>query len=332
MIGDDGRVLGEGWHARYGEEHAERIALRHAAAKGGYQALQRATLFVNLEPCSHQGKTPPCTQAIIESGVGRVVAGMRDPNPEAAGGAALLRQKGVDVTVGVLEARCRRFNEPFIHSTLSRRPLVTVKIAQTIDGRMAAASGQSQWITGPEARTLVHRWRADADGILVGSGTARVDDPSLTVRHVPGPHPWRFVLDRRGTLPSGLRLFSDGRPTTVVTGQGVQPCYEASLLSAGGSILRVSMQGGHLDLGAALALLPVQSLLVEAGPGLASALMQQGLVDRFFVFLAPKVLGSGPLALDGFACQTLEEAITFEEHRWEQVGRDMLLRGFLRPH
>ncbi len=330
VVGPSGLSLGEGWHTRFGGDHAEHIALGDALESHGPAALESATLFVNLEPCCHVGKTPPCTTSILQHGIPHVVAGMADPNPKAGGGAEFLRTQGVEVTVGVLEDDCRRLNEAFLHGLRSSRPLVTLKIAQTLDGRVATSTGHSQWITGPEARRLAHEWRADSDGILVGSGTALADNPSLNVRHVQGPNPRRFVLDRRGTLPADLKLFSDGMPTTVVLGPSATPAYEARLLANGGAVIRTPERGGHLDLAALLDQLAVQSLMVEAGPSLASALLRQDLVDRLFVFSAPKMLGSGMSAIDGLKVDSLDDALSFAEHRWELVGQDILLRGYLR--
>ncbi len=330
VVGESDTVLGQGWHQRFGGDHAEPVALREARQKHGASAVRRATLYVNLEPCNHHGRTPPCTHTILEYGIPRVVAGMADPNPKASGGIETLRLCGVEVAAGVLAKECRRFNEPFIHSLSSTRPLVTLKVAQTLDGRIATATGDSRWITGPEARRLVHAWRANADGVLVGSGTALADNPALTVRHVQGPNPMRFVLDRRGTLPAGLKLFSDGGLTTAVVGPAADPPYIRQLRRHGGAVLRVPERNKHLDLAAMLEKMTIQSLLVEAGPHLAGALLQQELVDRLFIFIAPKVLGSGIPSVDGLATETLDDAMTFKEHCWEQIGDDMLLRGYLR--
>ena len=330
VVGQDGMLLGSGYHRIYGGDHAERIALRQAAERFPARTLEQATLYVNLEPCNHTGKTPPCTEAVLQHNIPRVVVGMMDPNPTAGGGIAALRAHGVDVVAGCMEHECRRLNEAFLHRLVSRRPLVTLKIAQTLDGRVATVTGASQWITGPDAQFAVHRLRADMDGILVGSGTARMDNPSLTVRRVAGPNPRRFVLDRCGTLPKSLKLFSDGLPTTAVVGPRAAPAYAALLRACGGSLLQVPEREGHLDLQHLLEHMSLQSLLVEAGPGLATALLRQDLVDRLFVFIAPKVLGGGIPSFDGLGITTLTDALTFAEHVWEDDGYNMLLRGYLR--
>ena len=341
LVDAEGRVLGEGWHQAFGGPHAERHAVAEAERGHGLDALRRATLYVNLEPCNHHGKTPPCTDLILEKRIPRVVVGMADPSEVAGGGIARLRDRSVMVTTGVLETPCRRFNEAFVHHTRTGRPLVTLKIAQTLDGRIATETGDARWISGQAALRLGHRWRAELDGILVGSGTARQDDPALTVRLVEGRQPQRFVLDRAGTLPPHLKLFTDAfrHHTTAVVGEAATPAYADALLADGGRLLRLPEIDGHLDLDALVQRLghdggrdglPLQSLFVEAGPGLATALLRQDLVDRFFLFVAPKVIGSGVPALSSLGVECLADALTFAEHTWEQVGEDLLFRGYRR--
>ena len=344
LIAPDGTVLGTGWHQQYGGPHAEVHAIHDAETQHGAEMLQDATLYVNLEPCSHHGKTPPCTDLIIEKRIPRVVVGMADPFPAVGGqGIERLRENGVDVTVGVLEADCKRLNEAFIHHVETGRPLVTLKIAQTLDGHIATRTGDSQWISGKPARTLVHQWRAELDGVLVGSGTAEADDPRLTVRHVEGRQPLRLVLDRTGALPPTLNLFTDDAAdrTIAVVGEGYgMPAYAEALKAAGGKLLRIpETEAGHLNLKALLTRLgkdsgrrtePMQSLLVEAGPGLATALFRQNLADRFFCFVAPKLIGSGMPSLRDLGIEEMANARTFAEHRWDPVGSDLLFRGYLR--
>ncbi len=348
LVGDDGTVLGEGWHRSYGGPHAEAHAIRKAETQHGPEALRSATLYVNLEPCTHHGKTPPCTDLILEKGIPRLVVGMIDPFPAVKGrGIRRMREAGMDVEVGVLHTECRRLNEAFLHHIDTGRPLVTLKVAQTLDGRVATSTGDSRWISGRAARTRVHRWRSELDGVLVGSGTARSDDPRLTVRHVEGRQPLRIVLDRRGALSESLQLFSDDHvaSTVAVLGAGRdRPPYADALEARGGTLLRVDERRGedgrpHLDLDALLQRLgkdagreadPMQSLLVEAGPGLATALFRQDLVDRYVSFIAPKIVGRGTPALSDLGITAMENARTFAETRWEAVGNDMLFRGYVR--
>jgi diaminohydroxyphosphoribosylaminopyrimidine deaminase/5-amino-6-(5-phosphoribosylamino)uracil reductase len=344
LVAPDGTVLGEGAHEVYGGPHAEVQAIRSAEQQHGARALRAATLYVNLEPCSHHGKTPPCTDLIVEKGVPRVVVGTVDPFPQAQGsGVHQLREQGVEVEIGVRAAACRRFNEAFFHHVETGRPLVTLKVAQTLDGRIATRTGDSQWITASEARTVVHEWRATLDGVLVGSGTARSDDPRLTVRHVEGRQPVRLVLDREGTLPPDRTLFTDAHAdqTIAVIGENRdRPAYADRLTDAGGTVLRIpETADDHLDLSALLRRLgtdggrddtPLQSLLVEAGPGLATALFRQDLVDRFFCFVAPKVVGEGIPVLGDLGITEMDDAVTFVEQGWETVGDDVLLKGYCR--
>lgn len=355
LVDEAGQVLGEGWHGRFGGPHAEAEAIRDAEARHGADALRRATLVVNLEPCAHHGKTPPCADLILQKGIVRVVVGMRDPFPAVAGrGLERLHAGGVDVTVGVLESACRRFNEAFTVHVETGRPLVVLKVAQTLDGFVATRTGDSRWVTGVPARTRVHALRALLDAVLVGATTARTDDPALTVRHdVRGPHtpgapagvaprqPLRVVLDRAGTLPTTLRLFTDEHAarTVAVVAKDARPAYAGALLDRGGSVIRLPAHEGRLDLGALLDVLgageglpegvrPVQSLLVEAGPGLASALVAADLVDRLLVFVAPKLLGAGVPAFQLPGPDRMDDARTWPETTWEPVGADVLFTAY----
>ena len=343
LIGPAGEVLGQGWHERYGEAHAERNAVHDAERAHPGRSFKDATLYVNLEPCNHHGKTPPCTDIILEKGIRRVIVGMIDPFPAVSGrGVERLRGHGVTVCVGVLEAECRRFNEAFVHRVHTGRPLVTLKIAQTLDGRVAAATGDARWVSGEASRILVHHWRAELDAVLVGAGTAAADDPALTVRHVAGRQPVRVVLDRTGSLPSSLQLFTDAHAasTVAIVGPAARPAYAGALTAAGGRLVAVRETAGHLDLRAVLDWLGAQggpggrrmnTVLVEAGPGLASALLAQDLVDRLAVFVAPKVIGAGPAAFAMPGILRMADAIGFAESRWEPVGEDMLFLGYRRP-
>ena len=342
IVGPDGSVVGEGWHGAYGGPHAEVWAALDAEKKHGTEVLRDSTLYVNLEPCSHWGKTPPCADLILDRGIPRVVVGMQDPNPKVGGqGIARLRAHGVDVTIGVLGAESRRLNEAFVHHLATGRPLVTLKIAQTLDGRVATRSGDSRWVTGEAARTLVHRLRATLDGVLVGSGTAAADDPALTVRHVEGRQPVRIVLDREGALASDLKLFADehASQTVAVVGEGRTPHYAEAFVAQGGTVLEIPETGAHLNMLALLDALgagvgdrrPMQSLLVEAGPGLATALLRADLVDRLALFIAPKLVGDGLSTFGDLGVETIADALTFAESRWERVGGDVLFWGYRHP-
>lgn len=347
LAASDGEtVLGEGWHGRYGGPHAEVWAVRDAIRLGHAERLTEATMVVTLEPCSHTGKTPPCADLILEHRIPRVVIAHTDPFPEVAGrGIARLRAAGVDVTVGVREREARRLNEAFLTHVSTGRPLVTLKWALTLDGQVATRTGDSRWITSPESRALVHRWRAEADAVLVGAGTAEADDPRLTVRDVPlvegQRQPFRVVLDRTGRLSSNLHLFTDDHAsrTLAVVGETATPGYADALSEAGGTVLHMPESDGHLDLGAMLDTLgsgvhterPVQSVLVEPGPGLSTAFLRADLADRLFAFVAPKLAGTGVGITGDLGLTRMAHALTFAESTWETIGPDVLLRGFFRP-
>ena len=348
LLGPDGETWGEGWHRRVGGPHAEVWAVRDAEANGFGDRLSEATMVVTLEPCSHHGRTPPCADLIVDRGIQRVVVAQEDPFPAVAGrGLRRLREAGADVTTGVRGDAARRQIEAFRTHVTTGRPLVTLKTAATLDGQIATRSGDSRWVTGPEARARVHRLRAELDAVLVGAGTARADDPALTVRDAPlaegQSQPLRVVLDRPGTLAPTLALFTDrAAPTLAVVAEGAHPDYGDALTEAGGVVWRVPERDGHLDLGALLDRLgagdglpagigPVQSVLVEAGPGLATALLAKDLVDRVLWFVAPKLVGEGTPAVGDLGTSRMADALAFVESRWETVGADALLHGFLRP-
>ena len=287
-------VIAEGHHARFGGDHAEVAALRVAGERAA-----GATMYVTLEPCAHVGKTPPCVDALIVAGVARVVIATRDPNPRAAGGADRLRRAGIAVTEGIEEEQARELNAPFFHAVGATRPWVTLKLAVSIDGAIADASGRSQWITGERARREVHRLRAGHDAVAVGIGTAMADDPSLTVRGVSAPRvaPRRVVFDRTARLSLRSQLVETARAQpTIVVAENPEPARAAALDRAGVAVLRAS---SILDALAQLRAREVQSLLVEGGARLAGALLEASVVDRLIIFRAPLLLGAG--ALNAFA-------------------------------
>ena len=343
LVSSSGDVLGEGWHGVYGGLHAEAWAVKDALRRHPTEALRSATMYVSLEPCSHFGKTPPCARLILERGIPRVVVAMEDPNPEVSGrGLRMLREAGVEVAVGVLEKEAWRLNEAFVQHVRTGRPLVVLKVAQTLDGQVATASGDSRWISGMEARTLVHRWRTQFDAVMIGRGTAEADDPALTVRHVEGRQPIRVVLDAAGSLRPDLKLFQDehAEQTLVIVGQNVNPAYASKLRERGGRVLAAQTTAtGHIDLRDLLMRLgqeggpggrPLKSVMVEAGRSLATSFFREDLVDRYYLFVAPKLVGQGISSLDDLGVERMAAAIDFAESSWEQVGVDILFRGFRR--
>lgn len=290
----DGEIVGAGYHAEFGGDHAEVAALRAAG-----DAARGATLYVTLEPCSHHGKTPPCTDAVIRAGVRRVVYAAHDPTP-AGGGAALLRAAGIEVVGGVEEAAARRQNAAFFHAALHPTPFVALKLAITLDGRIAAAPGAPSRVTGPRSLALVHRLRAGFSAILVGGRTARIDDPKLTVRGSIQPRtpPVRVVVSTEADLPLGSRLVETAReaPVWVVCADDAPAERRRALEARGVRTLGAPRAGAGVEARAALALLRregIQSVWCEGGGRLGTALLAAGLVQRLYLFFAPKVFGEG---------------------------------------
>lgn len=330
VVVKDGHVLAEGWHARCGEDHAEAMALKQL------ENAQGATLYVNLEPCNHTGKTPPCSELIIQKQVSRVVYALDDPNPVAVGGAVRLKEAGVRVEGGLLSAEAAELNEIFITWVTRHSPFIIVKYAMTLDGRIAASTGDSRWITGPEARGMVHGLRQRVSGILVGSGTVLADDPELSVREWEGEkrQPLRVVLDARGRIPSEAKVFKDQnlQQTLLVTTDQIGLEKTERLLAQGVQIWRGPLEGGHLDLKAVMARLReigCDSVLVEGGSGVHGSFLDNRLADRIYAFIAPKLIGGsrspGPVAGQGIA--RMAEAVELKAFKTERLGRDILVTG-----
>ena len=319
----DGVVVGEGWHERAGEPHAEVHALRAAG-----EAARGATAYVTLEPCSHHGRTPPCANALIDAGVARVVAAMEDPNPRVAGsGLAALRDAGIATEVGVEAAAAAALNAGFVSRMQRGRPWVRMKIAASLDGRTALANGVSQWITGAAARRDGHRWRARACAILTGIGTVLADDPQLTVRGVRTTRqPRRIVVDRALETPPGARVL--GADALIVTASPDEP-RAAALRSRGAEVLSLPDVQGRIDLLALMAELgrrEINEVHVEGGAGLNGALLDAGLVDELLVYVAPCVLGDGARGM--FALPdlvALDTARRFRFTEFKRVGEDVRL-------
>jgi diaminohydroxyphosphoribosylaminopyrimidine deaminase/5-amino-6-(5-phosphoribosylamino)uracil reductase len=316
----DHLAVGHGWHARYGEAHAEPVALARAGA-----AARGATLYVTLEPCAHRGKQPPCVEAILAAGIARVVVAVADPNPVAAGGIARLRDAGVVVDVGLGAAAAQALNAPFFHAHGgAERPYVTLKLACTLDGAIADRSRGPGWFTGAPARRLVHRLRAGADAVAVGIGTALADDPALTVREgrMPRVPPVRVVFDRHGRLPLDGQLARTAGEVPVWTVGGASPERRAALGARGVTVLEATTLAEGL---AALRRRGIRHLLVEGGATLAGALVEAGLADRLVIFRAPLLLGDGALpALAGLPSRRLADAVRLVPRRRRAVGDDAL--------
>lgn len=323
VLARDGRIIGEGWHARAGGDHAEIAALKNCADARG------ATAYVTLEPCSHHGKTPPCADALIEAGIARVVAAMQDPNPLVAGnGLARLRAAGIATECGILEDDARRLNPGFIKRMTEGRPFIRSKLAMSLDGRTALASGESKWITSHAARQDVHRLRAQSAAILTGIDTVLADDPALTARIDEDLlQPLRIVLDSRLRMPANAQLAKlPGRSLILTCGEDRHKI--AALEDAGFEIHRLPQKNGRIDLNAVTAFLAgqqINELLVEAGPTLNGALLAENLVDEWIVYMAPCVLGDRGRGLFALNVDTMADKKMLKLIDARQIGPDLKL-------
>ena len=325
VIVKDGAVIGEGWHERTGAPHAEVNALADARARG--HDPRGATLYVTLEPCNHTGRTPPCTDAVIAAGIGRVVAAMADPNPTAAHGGLRLRAAGIAVDIGLLEDEARELNIGFVSRMTSGRPWVRMKAAASLDGRTALASGASQWITGEAARADGHAWRARACAILTGIGTVRQDDPQLSVRGVATPRqPRRVVIDRHGETPPDARVLA-GEGALIVTAGARNPLWPSGV-----EVLAMPDRDGRVDLAALMRALGergTNELHVEAGGKLSGALLAAGLVDELLLYLAPCLLGDPARGIAEFrnGLEQLSDRVALAIRDVARVGDDLRVQA-----
>lgn len=327
-----GRVVGSGFHPQAGEPHAEVFALRQAK-----EQARGADVYVTLEPCSHQGRTGPCVEALIAAGVGRVFVGVQDPNPQVAGrGIQLLQQAGIEVEVGILAEQCRRLIAPFARQILSGLPYTIYKTAMTLDGKTATASGDSRWISGEQSRLRVHQLRDRVEAIMVGIGTLLNDDPLLNTRlpESAGRDPLRVVVDSRLQIPLNSKLLhqqSEAKNLLATTAAAEQQKI-AELQQLGAEVLVLPDDSGQVSLvhlWRELGKRDVQRLLLEGGATLAGAALKAGLIDQMMVFIAPKLIGGaadyGIFA--GAGCQQLANAVPLKRMVYEQVGEDLLITG-----
>ena len=330
IVVKDGCIVGQGWHQKAGTPHAEIHALQAAGA-----LTKGATLYITLEPCCHQGRTGPCTDAIIAANISRVVFAMTDPNPCVAGcGGRLLRQAGIETLEGILACDAAKLNEAFITHIATGLPFTTIKMAMTLDGKIATAGGQSQWITGETARRQVHKLRNQYDAVLVGIGTVLADDPQLTVRHVSGRNPIRVVVDSQARTPLQAHLVADKAAHTIIAvGQDVPNDRLTDFVAAGIEIIQIPAHSDGLDLRYLfryLARRGLSSILVEGGATLNASILQENLADSVIWFIAPKLVGgtSAPGPIGGMGVATLEQAAELEDITAELVGKDVMLTGY----
>jgi diaminohydroxyphosphoribosylaminopyrimidine deaminase/5-amino-6-(5-phosphoribosylamino)uracil reductase len=322
LVVRDGRIVGEGWHQKFGEAHAEVHALRAADERA-----RGATLYVTLEPCCHQGKTPPCTGAILGAGISRIVAAMTDPFAAVAGaGLEQLREAGLTVEVGLLEAEARDLNSPYLTMLSQGRPFVHAKWAMSLDGKVATKAGRSKWISGEASRRRAHELRGRMDAVIVGAGTVRTDDPMLTARP-PGPRQaLRVILSRSGDLPAGCQLLRTAREVPVlVAGAAVPDEKHVTLEAQGCEVLRADLPALMAELGRRRH----TNVLVEGGAATLGAFRDAGLIDELHVFVAPMFIGSqtAPSPIGGIGAYALAETVRIENWSCEATGDDWYIHG-----
>jgi diaminohydroxyphosphoribosylaminopyrimidine deaminase/5-amino-6-(5-phosphoribosylamino)uracil reductase len=325
------KLVGEGYHVKAGEAHAEVVALQRAREKA-----RGAILYLNLEPCTHYGKTPPCAPQVIQAGVKRVIIGMEDPNPLVKGkGVEILKRAGVDVEVGILEKECRRLNEAFCKYILKKEPFVILKAATTLDGKIATRNGDSKWISGEASRRFVHKLRNQVDGVLVGIGTVLKDDPLLTARIRGGRDPYRIILDSRLKISEEARVIGTSPSRAIIVTTELAPRDKIERLEKRGvQILIFGSKEERINLRSCLSKLGemgMMNLMVEGGSEVNGSFLDEGLIDKVLLFLSPKLIGDHQALgiFGGRGVSNLQEAIALKEMKTRRIGEDMLLEGYL---
>jgi diaminohydroxyphosphoribosylaminopyrimidine deaminase/5-amino-6-(5-phosphoribosylamino)uracil reductase len=326
-----GKVIATGFHRRAGEDHAEIVALKRAGAKA-----KGTTLYINLEPCSHYGRTPPCSRALISAGVKEVIAGMEDPNPLVAGkGLEQLRRAGIRVRAGILEAECRKLNESFIKYITRRLPFVTLKLAASLDGKIAAVTGDARWISSEDSRRVVHQLRNRMDAVVVGVGTVIADNPQLTCRIANGRNPWRVILDSRLRIPLSAQLLRQPDPAKniIVTGNRSPRKKIRALEALGAQVWRVKLRQARIPWATVLKRLAAQgtlSVMIEGGATTAAWALQEKAVDRILFFYAPMILGGDArMMIDRLGVKRVRQAIRIQDMQVRKSGADTLVLGYL---
>ncbi len=329
VIVSNDRIIGRGYHHSFGDKHAEINAIESAR-----ESIAGTTIYITLEPCCHHGKTPPCVDALIQHNIGRVVIGMLDPNPQVNGkGVERLRQHSIETTVSVLEKECHALNEAYIKHITTGLPLVTVKFAQTLDGRIATVTGSSHWISGEESLKLAHRLRASNDAVMVGSGTILADDPRLTVRLVRGRSPARVILDSRLRIPLTAKVLTEqeATPTIIATTTHANEKKLAGLRQMGIEISVIKEdRHGEVDLELLLKVLGqrgISSVLVEGGAEVITSLLRQKLVDKLVIFVAPKIMGRGIEAVGELNTGDVSQSLPLSFTRTYRSGTDLVIEA-----
>lgn len=332
VIVKDGRVVGQGWHRKAGTEHAEIHALRQAG-----ELAAGATIYVTLEPCSHYGRTGPCSKALIDARIKRVVIAMLDPNPLVAGkGVAMLKAAGIEVETGLLQEQAERLNEVFLKWIMTKMPFAVMKTAMTLDGKIATAAGNSKWISNEVSRRRVHELRDVYDGILVGIGTVLADDPALTTRLASqsGKNPLRIVVDSRARTPLTAKVVTDGQAETLIAVTVAAEAAKVEALRQAGVEVLVVNDGQQVDLKQLFCRLGergICSIFVEGGALINYSLLKAGLIDKVYSFIAPKMVGgsSAPGPVGGDGVETLDQAFLLEDVETELLAGNILVSGYI---
>ncbi len=325
------KVIASGFHRIAGADHAEIVALKRAGTKA-----RGATLYINLEPCSHYGRTPPCSATLINAGIKRVIAGMKDPNPLVAGrGFRQLRRAGIEVRVGILEEECRTLNEAFTKYITRGVPFVTLKLAASLDGKIATVTGDARWISSVDSRRMVHQLRNQVDAVITGVGTVIVDDPQLTCRIPNGRNPWRVILDSRLRIPLSAELLRQRDPekNIIVTGDRSRQNKIRALESLGARVWQVKLRHGKIPWTRILKLLAAEgalSVMIEGGATTAAWALQEKIVDKILFFSAPMILGGdGRVMIDALGVKRVRQAIRIQDMQVRKSGPDTLVAGYV---
>jgi diaminohydroxyphosphoribosylaminopyrimidine deaminase / 5-amino-6-(5-phosphoribosylamino)uracil reductase len=326
-----GKVIASGFHRIAGEDHAEIVALKRAGTKA-----RGATLYINLEPCSHYGRTPPCSAALINAGIKTVIAGMKDPNPLVAGrGFRQLRRAGIEVRVGILEEECRILNEAFTKYITRGIPFVTLKLAASLDGKIATVTGDARWISSEDSRRMVHQLRNQVDAVITGVGTVIADDPQLTCRIPNSRNPWRVILDSRLRIPLSAKLLHQRDPekNLIVTGQRSPQKKIRALESLGARVWRIKLRHRRIPWTTILKLLAAEgalSVMIEGGATTAGWALQEKMVDKILFFLAPMILGGdGRVMIDALGVKRVRQAVRIQNIQLRKSGPDALVSGYV---
>ncbi|MBI5892509.1 MAG: bifunctional diaminohydroxyphosphoribosylaminopyrimidine deaminase/5-amino-6-(5-phosphoribosylamino)uracil reductase RibD [Deltaproteobacteria bacterium] len=337
VVVKNNRIIGKGCHKKAGLPHGEIIALNNSGTRA-----KGADLYVTLEPCDHYGRTPPCTEAVIRSGIKRVFIGMKDPNPIVSGrGIRKLKKNNIEVKTGILEHECKEINEPYIKYITTKKPFVTLKLASTLDGKIAASSGESKWITSEKSREYVHKLRSNADAVMVGIGTVLKDNPFLTVRlktkrpAAIGPRqPVRIVVDSKLKIPLDANVFDAKAAKLIIAAtKNATPKKIKQVRERGAEVVLVDSKDGHVDLKKLMHELgkrEITSILIEGGARLAASAIKDGIADKVLIFYAPLLLGgNGIQMISSLGIKRLKDAVHLKNIQVKRIGKDVLLEGIL---